>query len=105
MNIERAGITFDIHYSPATRGGRFEQPDPADIEIHDWFISSWDDLADMHGAKGDRPIIRGSVAEMVEAIIDREYSSLVEDAESAYYSDFDVPDDGEEYDKYEYEGI
>lgn len=91
MEIERAGITFDVSYRGATRGGAYEPPEGAEIEISDWHVSDWDELAACYGTgSGSRPF--GSVQEIADHIMERDYSEMLNDAEQQIADDFDPPD-------------
>lgn len=93
--IKRAGITFDVKYYGGSHGGPTEQPYGPEIEVQDWRVYDWDELAEMHGAKGDRPIIRASLDEIVEEIANLQMDSMFDDIEAERDSDFDPPDDGD----------
>jgi hypothetical protein len=95
MNIAYAGVTFNVSYRAASRGSWNEPPESAEIEIHDWHVSDWDELAICHGAKGLSPIIRRSLNEIVDAIIDREYDGMLDQAEQEVRDSYDFEPDFE----------
>jgi len=96
MEIERAGITFDVSYRGATRGGPYEPPEGAEIEVNDWHVSDWDELAACFGAEAGK--VFGSVQEIADHIMERDYSDMLDDAEAQIADDFDPPDDFDEPD-------
>lgn len=79
MEIERAGITFDVTYRGATRGGFYEPPESAEIEVADWHVSDWEELAACYGAGSGH--IFGSVQEIADHIMERDYASMLDEAE------------------------
>ena len=88
MQIERAGITFNVQYFGASRGGRYEPPENPSIEVHDWDVSDWDELAACFGT-GSGQRVFSSVDEIAEEIVDKEYSNLLDSAEADARDDFD----------------
>lgn len=98
MKIERAGITFDVTYRGGSRGSWNEPPEGAEIEINDWHVSDWDELAACYGAEAGK--VFASVQEIADHIMERDYSEMLEDAEQDARDDFEPP----EPDDYEYDG-
>lgn len=92
MEIERAGITFDVQYYGASRGGFYEPPEDASIEVRGWRISDWDELAACFGT-GSGQRVYSSVDEIAEEIADKEYHDLLNSVESEIRDDFEPPDD------------
>lgn len=100
MEIERAGITFDVTYRGGSRGSWNEPPEGAEIEINDWHVSDWDELAACYGAEsGKSPF--ASVREIADHIMEREYDGMLSDAEQQAADDFDPPDDFDEPDSFD----
>ena len=93
MEINRAGIDFDVRYYRGSPGSFHEPPEAADIEIQGWRVSDWDELAEMYGAKGEMPMFRANLPALVDAIAERHYDSMLDDAEDDYRSDFREPDE------------
>jgi hypothetical protein len=93
MEINRAGIDFDVTYRPGSHGSWNEPPEPEEIEVTGWTVRDWDELAEMYGAKGETPMFRANLFALVDAIADRHYDSMVDDAGDEYRSDFKEPDE------------
>src|SRR5688572_13796778 len=91
MEIERAGITFDITYRGGSRGSWNAPPEGAEIEITDWHVSDWDELAACYGAEAGK--VFASVQEIADHIMERDYNEMLDDAEQDARDDFDPPDD------------
>lgn len=89
--MERAGITFDVTYRGGSRGSWNEPSEGAEIEINDWHVSDWDELAACYGAKAGK--VFASVQEIAHYIMERNYSEMLDVAEQDARDDFDPPDD------------
>lgn len=92
MEIKREGITFDCYFKPGTRDTHYVQGDPAELVLEGHTITDRAAMVAEYGDKG------------VADIFDMLYYDMLEEAEEAYYDDFDAPDDFDESDTEVYEG-
>jgi len=93
MKLNRAGISFDVSYRAGYRGSWNNPPEESELTVLDWSVADWDFLAYCHGIKGEKPIIRGSLNEIVDAIIEHEYDNMLDEVEEDIREDFHLPDD------------
>ena len=93
MELEYAGVTFDVGYRGGSAGGPYEAPYGAETEVEGAKVSDWDELAACHGLKSGDYIPCVSLADLIDKIADRNADKMVDDAEEQMRDDFDPPDD------------
>ena len=98
MELEYAGVTFDVDYHGGSRGGMTEAPYGAEAETTGAHVSDWEELAACHGLKSGDYIPCVSLADLIDKIADRNADRMVDDAEEHMRDDFDPPDESDEPD-------
>ncbi len=98
MELEYAGVTFDVMYQGGSRGSATEAPYGPSAESGDGYVSDWDELAACHGLKSGDYIPCVSLDDLMNKISERNYDRMIEDCEEARRDDFDPPDDDDECD-------